>query len=91
MATLEVAVTIALLNGELEEEVYMKQPQGYILEGQEELVCKLNKSVYRWVVVISMTALHKELDHMGLVQSTSDLCVYIQRIKERYLSHWCLG
>ena len=39
----QIDVTTAILNGELE---YMKQPRGFILEGQEEAVCKLNKSIY---------------------------------------------
>ena len=39
-------VTTAFLNGELKEEVYMKQPEGYVVKGKEDLVCKLRKSVY---------------------------------------------
>ena len=39
-------VTSAFLNGTLTEEVYMKQPEGFVEEGKENLVCKLKKSIY---------------------------------------------
>lgn len=41
-----VDITRAFLNGELEEEVYMEQPEGFITPGTEHLVCKLKKSIY---------------------------------------------
>ena len=34
-------VTTALLNGELEDEVYVRQPEGFVSKGQEDLVCRL--------------------------------------------------
>jgi len=39
-------VKTTLLNGELEEEIYMEQPQGFMHQGGEHLVCKLHKSMY---------------------------------------------
>ncbi len=34
------------LNGDLEEEIYMEQPEGCVVPGQEHKVCKLVKSLY---------------------------------------------
>ena len=39
-------VKMTFLNGHLEEEVYMKQPEGFSSTKGEHLVCKLNKSIY---------------------------------------------
>jgi len=39
-------VKSAFLNGELEEEVYVQQPPGFIAAGHEEKVLKLNKALY---------------------------------------------
>jgi hypothetical protein len=39
-------VKTAFLNGELEEDIYMDQPQGFVQDGKEHLVCKLEKSLY---------------------------------------------
>jgi hypothetical protein len=39
-------VKTAFLNGDLEEEIYMDQPEGFVLPGNEHKVCKLLKSLY---------------------------------------------
>ena len=39
-------VKTALLNGDLEEEIYMVQPEGCVVSRQENKVCKLLKSLY---------------------------------------------
>ena len=38
-------ITIAFLNGDPHENVYMRQPEGFEIKGQEHLVCNLSSSV----------------------------------------------
>ena len=39
-------VKMTFLNGELDEEIYMDQPQSFVAKGQERKVCKLKRSIY---------------------------------------------
>ncbi|GJR97445.1 zinc finger, CCHC-type containing protein [Tanacetum coccineum] len=39
-------VKTTFLNGDLDEEVYMKQPEGFVMPGNEHKVCNLVKSLY---------------------------------------------
>ena len=48
----------AFLNGMLDEEIYMEQPQGFIVTGMENKVCKLKKSIY---CMVPTSLLHMEL------------------------------
>nr|GEX58099.1 hypothetical protein [Tanacetum cinerariifolium] len=45
-ATEEMDVKTAFLNGDLDEEVYVNQPHGFIMPGNKNKVCKLIKSLY---------------------------------------------
>lgn len=36
----------AFLNGELQEEVYVTQPEGFVIEGKEKQVYRLRKALY---------------------------------------------
>ena len=38
-------VKTAFLNGDLEEEIYLQQPQGFAADGKEKQVCRLLKSL----------------------------------------------
>ena len=39
-------VKTAFLNGDLEENVYMAQPNYFVVEGKERMGCRLKKSIY---------------------------------------------
>ncbi|RVW22775.1 Retrovirus-related Pol polyprotein from transposon TNT 1-94 [Vitis vinifera] len=39
-------VKTTFLHGDLEKDLYMIQPEGFIVQGQENLVCKLRKNLY---------------------------------------------
>ena len=39
-------IKLAFLNGVLDEEIYMEQPQGFISTGKETQVCQLKKAIY---------------------------------------------
>ena len=39
-------VNTVFLHGDLEEEIYMEQPEGFTMKGKEHLVCRLKKNLY---------------------------------------------
>jgi len=72
-------VTCAFLNGDLAEEIYLQQPECFVVAGEEHKVCKLNKSIYGlkqsarcWNICID-----EQLHKMGFKTSSSDPCIYI--------------
>lgn len=75
-------VTAAFLNGVLKETVYMKQPKGYKVAGEEFKVLKLNKSIYG--LKQSPKAWNDEVnshleDTLGYKRLVSDSCLYYKR------------
>ena len=71
-------ITAAFLNGELKEDVFMRQPEGFIDDGKEYLVCKLKHSLYglKQSPRCWNHTLDTHLKSMGFVQSPSDPCIY---------------
>uniref|UniRef100_A0A2N9HML0 Integrase catalytic domain-containing protein n=1 Tax=Fagus sylvatica TaxID=28930 RepID=A0A2N9HML0_FAGSY len=71
-------VKTAFLNGDLDEEVYMDQPEGFVLPGNEKKVYKLVKSLYglkqapkQWHEKFDTVILANGFKHNG-----ADKCVY---------------
>jgi len=73
-------VKIAFLNGDLEKDVYMDQPVGFIEEGKEHMVCKLKKSIYgliqgsrQWYLKFNDT-----ITSFGFKEKIVDRCIYLK-------------
>ena len=71
-------ITTAYLYGNVDAEIYMRQPPGCKVKGQESKVCKLNKSIYglKQAGRIWNSVFHNFLLEFGLIQCISDECVY---------------
>jgi hypothetical protein len=73
---------IAFINGKLEEEIYMEQPQGFVHQGGEHLVCKLHKSLYG--LKQSPRAWNQKLDAffktIEFMKSEVNLSVYVAQV-----------
>ena len=71
-------VKSAFLNGELEEEVYVQQPPGFISTGHEEKVLKLNKALYglRQAPRAWNVKLDKSLRDLGFTRCDSEYGMY---------------
>ncbi|WVZ64637.1 hypothetical protein U9M48_014131 [Paspalum notatum var. saurae] len=76
-------VKTAFLHGELEEDIYMDQPEGFVVPGKEDLVCRLKKSLYG--LKQSPRQWYKRFDSFmisqGFKRSDYDSCVYLKIVK----------
>lgn len=80
-------VKTAFLNGELDEQVYMSQPEGFKVSGKENLVCKLKRSIYglkqasrQWYLKFD-----KVVTSFGFIENTFDQCIYMKSSGSRYI------
>ncbi|GJY77060.1 retrovirus-related pol polyprotein from transposon TNT 1-94 [Tanacetum coccineum] len=74
-------VKIALLHGNLKEEIYMLQQEGFEQKGKENLVCRLNKSLYG--LKQAMRCWYKRFDSfirsLEYNKRHADPCAYFKR------------
>jgi hypothetical protein len=71
-------VKTTFLNGELDEEIYMKQLEGFVTHGQENMLCRQRKSLYG--LKQAPKQWHEKFDisltSAGFVVNEADTCVY---------------
>ncbi|GMF42168.1 unnamed protein product [Phytophthora fragariaefolia] len=71
-------VKTAFLNGYLEEEIYMVQPEGFTIPGKGHLVCKLLKSLYglKQAPRVWYQSLSVFLESLGFQKLIKNSCVF---------------
>jgi hypothetical protein len=71
-------VKTAFLNGDLDEEVYMEQPEGFIMHEHEKKLCKLVKSLYG--LKQAPKQWHEKFGYVilshGFKHNNADKCIY---------------
>ena len=80
-------VKTTFLHGDLDEEIYVKQPEGFTVKGKKEMVCKLKKSLYGLKQYPRMWY-HKfdtYIQGLGFVRSKVDHCVYYKQVGEHFI------
>ena len=77
-------VRTTFLRGELEEKIYIKQPQGFEVEEKEDHICLLKKSLYELKQFSRQW--YKKFDifisSCDYSMSMYDGCVYFQKLKD---------
>ncbi|KAK0585008.1 hypothetical protein LWI29_022138 [Acer saccharum] len=80
-------VKTAFLHGDLEEEIYMQQPEGFAEDGKEELVCRLTKSLYG--LKQAPRQWYKKFDGFmqgnGYLRCNADHCCYFKKVKSSFI------
>ena len=78
-------VKTAFLQGDLDEEIYMKQPDGYVSEENPNHVCKLKKSLYglKQAARCWNSAIDGYLKSNGYKQVGADSCLYMKSVKQQ--------
>ena len=82
-------VKSAFLNGDLDEEVYIEQPDGFILGNDPKLVCRLKKALHGLKQALRAWYywLDKYLHQQGFIKRSTNSNLYIKIDNDKLLIH----
>ena len=87
LAIHQMDVKTAFLNGDLDEEIYMEQPEGFIVPGQEKKVCRLVKSLYG--LKQALMQWHENFDSVMMTNGFKiiecEKCVYVKNTERGFV------
>jgi len=75
-------VWTAFLSGDINETIYMEQPEGYVDSKHPEYVCQLQRAMYglKQGLVQFNKKISGTLENIGLIPTYSDRCVFTGRV-----------
>jgi len=75
-------VSTAFLSGDIDETIYMEQPEGYVAKEHPEYVCKLQRAIYglKQAPIQFNKKMYGTLKNIGLMPIYSDRCVFIGQV-----------
>ena len=81
-------VKIAFLHGDLDKEIYMQQPEGFVVQGKEHMMFKLTRSLYG--LKQTPRQWYKKFDSFmtksGFCKAKKDPCCYFKKYTDSCLS-----
>jgi hypothetical protein len=83
---MQLDIKTAFLYGEVDEEIYLSQPEGFVAAGKESLVCRLNKCLYGLKQAPRVWNNHFDsfLQRFGLQVSDADPCIYLRQQEDEF-------
>ena len=85
-------VKTTFLHGDLDKEIYMQQPEGFVVPDKEHMVCKLTRSLYglkqsprQWY-----NKFESFMTKSGFCKAEKDLCCYFKKYTDSNVFYSCI-
>ena len=80
-------VKTTFLHGDLDKEIYMQQPEGFVVPGNEYMVCKLTRSLYglKQAPMKWYKNFESFMTKSGFYKAEKDPCCYFKKYTDSYV------